>query len=105
MRRGAFSGVSKFLCDKIFAGDPQVSCCDSFPDQTGVTPNLLGSTILPFRERKYAEMDPIMELLVIASGLQVATAHSFCLLPVSWPHTYCKWLSTAVQLNKYLDIL
>eukprot|EP00956_Cyclotella_meneghiniana_P012593 scaffold17892_cov52-Cyclotella_meneghiniana.AAC.5 len=24
-RRGAFSGVSKFLCDKIFAGDPQVS--------------------------------------------------------------------------------
>eukprot|EP00956_Cyclotella_meneghiniana_P019877 scaffold34547_cov69-Cyclotella_meneghiniana.AAC.9 len=25
VRRGAFSGVSKFLCDKIFAGDPQVS--------------------------------------------------------------------------------
>ena len=23
VRRGAFSGVSKFLCDKIFAGDPQ----------------------------------------------------------------------------------
>ena len=22
VRRGAFSGVSKFLCDKIFAGDP-----------------------------------------------------------------------------------
>eukprot|EP00956_Cyclotella_meneghiniana_P005652 scaffold7283_cov41-Cyclotella_meneghiniana.AAC.1 len=26
VRRGAFSGVSRFLCDKIFAGDPQVSC-------------------------------------------------------------------------------
>eukprot|EP00956_Cyclotella_meneghiniana_P035626 scaffold116609_cov39-Cyclotella_meneghiniana.AAC.1 len=25
VRRGAFSGVSKFLCDKIFAEDPQVS--------------------------------------------------------------------------------
>ena len=26
VRQGAFSGVSKFLCDKIFAVDPQVSC-------------------------------------------------------------------------------
>ena len=30
VRRGAFSGVSKFLCDKIFAGDPQVSCFEGF---------------------------------------------------------------------------
>ena len=32
VRRGAFSGVSKFLCDKIFAGDPQVlwNSCNHF---------------------------------------------------------------------------
>eukprot|EP00956_Cyclotella_meneghiniana_P026199 scaffold56057_cov30-Cyclotella_meneghiniana.AAC.1 len=52
VRRGAFSGVSKFLCDKIFAGDPQVSCwsCSSqATDSTtiacpGVVSNLCSRT-------------------------------------------------------------